>query len=167
MNIIVVIIVTICMFSSNAYVIYICCYYEYKSEYILPSIMVVIYYCLCYFNVPHDNSVLVLWPVFGNRLAPTGNSQLFKITALLHLSNYCCFICLWYIGSARPRACNKTPATSITLPLGFFSLLSVEHLKSSFPKRGKRHSRKWACDVNAKFKGCVLVKNFSQIFRRA
>ena len=38
------------------------------------------------------------------------------------------------------------------------------HIKSSFPKRFKRHSRKWACNANFKFKDCVLVKSFSHVY---
>ena len=38
------------------------------------------------------------------------------------------------------------------------------HMKSSFPKRVKRHFRKCACNANAKFKECVLVKGFSHIY---
>ena len=33
-------------------------------------------------------------------------------------------------------------------------------MKSSFPKRAKHHSTKCACNVNAKFEDCVLVKSF-------
>ena len=38
------------------------------------------------------------------------------------------------------------------------------HLNSSFPKPDKRHSRKWVCNASAKFKNCVLVKNFSHMY---
>ena len=34
-------------------------------------------------------------------------------------------------------------------------------IKSSFPKRDKRHSKHWACNGNAKFIDCVLEKSFS------
>ena len=39
------------------------------------------------------------------------------------------------------------------------------YMKSSFPKRDESHSRKWACNDNDKFKGCVLVKSFSCLWR--
>ena len=34
-------------------------------------------------------------------------------------------------------------------------------MKSSFPKRVKRHSRKWACNVNAKLIDYACEKSFS------
>ena len=37
-------------------------------------------------------------------------------------------------------------------------------MKSSFPKCVKRHSRRWACNTNAKFKDCLLVKSFSHMY---
>ena len=40
----------------------------------------------------------------------------------------------------------------------------IYNMKSSFPKRSKRHSRKRACNANAKFKDCVLVKTFSHMY---
>ena len=50
----------------------------------------------------------------------------------------------------------------ISLDVISFIWKSILHLKS-YPQRVKHHSRKWAYNANAMFKGCVLVKSFSYI----
>ena len=38
--------------------------------------------------------------------------------------------------------------------------IKVSKMKSSFPKRVNRHSKKWPCNVNAKFHYYLLEKSF-------
>ena len=38
------------------------------------------------------------------------------------------------------------------------------HMKSSFPKRDKRHSKKWVYIANANFVDCILEKSSSYIY---
>ena len=40
----------------------------------------------------------------------------------------------------------------------------MEHAKSSFSKRDKRHSKRKACKVNAKYIDYVLEKSFTHIY---
>ena len=46
----------------------------------------------------------------------------------------------------------------------YYIYITYIYMKSSFSKRVKRHSRKWACNFNAKFKDCVLITSFSHMY---